>query len=94
MTEVVAVATAIVGALCGVIAKLYRDRGAERARADELKEQLHREHKRDLKRIAGLPTSLDPPAPSAERIEIRGLPSPLVRDESPKPPRPRKKPRS
>jgi len=69
VAEVVAIAGAIVVSLCGVIAKLYKDRAAERARGDSLTEQLHRAHVRDLQRVAGLPTSLDPPPQSARDDE-------------------------
>lgn len=61
VAEILAVASAIVAALCGVIVKLYKDRAAERARADAVTEQLHRAHVRDLRSVAGIPTSLDPP---------------------------------
>lgn len=93
--EIVGVAGAIIAALLGAIAKLWlanaelrKEAAAERAtaasereRAQQLETQLNHEHKRDLRYVLGIPTSLDPPpAP------------PLVRDERPRPPRPRKKP--
>jgi hypothetical protein len=48
--EVIAVAGAIVGALASVVVKLYLDLAAERSRSG-----------RDLRHVAGLPTSIDPP---------------------------------
>lgn len=51
--QIVAAATAIVLTLCGVIAKMYRDRTTEQ-----------RSHKRDLRRVAGLPTHSDEPPPT------------------------------
>lgn len=67
VTEVIGIAVAIVGAMATVIVRLYRDRNAERSRADALQEALHRDHKRDLRRVAGLPGSLDPPPPVREK---------------------------
>jgi len=55
VTEILGLSVAIVGALATVVVKLYRDRVA----AD-------RSHKRDLRNVAGLPTSLEPRRPDSE----------------------------
>ena len=102
VSEVVAIATGLLVACAGVIARLYRDRNAERARADALQEQLHRDHKRDLRHVAGLPTSLQPQPPSAPtfqssqlfnirdvRAEVDEDPPSTQRPPPRKPPRPR-----
>lgn len=78
----VAIATGIVTTLGGVIGKLWTDNVALRrelaaanAHAEELREQLHRDHKRDLRKVIGWPTSLDPPPPFVEtRILVREEP--------------------
>lgn len=99
VAEVVGVASTIITVLVGWVLKLYRDCAAERARADALSERLNREHKRDLRHVAGLPTSLQPsqPSQSFESHTLFGLP-PRDDDDPPpsterppprKPPRPR-----
>lgn len=104
--NVVAIATALLGGAAAAIIRLYRDRNAERKRADELQEQLRREHTRDLRHVAGLPTSLQPKPPppaapsfhSTELFNIRDVRAQLQRDEEEPPPSterppPRKPPR-
>lgn len=102
--EVVAIATALLGALTTACVRLYlaleRERAranAERTRADALQEELHRDHKRDLRHVAGLPTSLQPKPPPFESHTLFGLPTRDVEEPPPsterppprKPPRPR-----
>lgn len=90
VAEVVAIASTVVLALCGAIAKLWTELRAERARNAELAERLNKDHKRDLRWALGMPTSMDP-GPSAP-----AAPSPplLIREARPGPPRPTKKPRN
>lgn len=102
MSNVVAIAAALLGGAAAAIVRLYRDRNAERARADSLQEQLRKEHTRDLRHVAGLPTSLQPQPPSAPTFQSTQLFSirdvRQVDDDTPpstqrppprKPPRPR-----
>jgi len=102
--NVIAIAATLLGGAAAAIVRLYRDRNAERSRADALKEQLRKEHTRDLRHVAGLPTSLQPkpPAPpftSTELFTIRDVRALGPDDETPpsterppprKPPRPRR----
>ena len=85
VAEVVAIAGTIIAALVVAIGVLWKALKDERAVSASLQAQLNQDHKRDLRRVAGLSTSLDPPA----------LPPPplLIRDSTPKPPRPGKSPR-
>lgn len=79
--EVIAIASAIVGALASVVVKLYRDLAAERRRSG-----------RDLRHVAGLPpTSIDPPSFKSTVIVGSDEPPPTKRSRPPprKPPRPR-----
>lgn len=89
VAEVVGIASAVVVALCGVIAKLWYALAGERRCNAELTERLNREHKRDLRWQLGMPTSLDPgpqsPAPPRSSLLIREAPR--------EPPRPQRKPR-
>lgn len=82
--EIVAIATAIVAALLGAIAHLWRALLHERSKRSELETHLNREHKRDLRRALGWPTSLDPPP--VER-------PPVIRDDRPRAPRAKNQPR-
>jgi anti-sigma-K factor RskA len=69
----VAIASSIVVALAGVIGKLWSDQKTElrelraelasaNQRIVELQREEHGEHVRDLRRFAGLSTSMEPPA--------------------------------
>lgn len=61
--------------------------------ASERNDENQREHRRDLRRFAGLPTSIDPPAPPFG-VELDPLRPPVVIRHAPPAPRPRpKKPR-
>jgi type II secretory pathway pseudopilin PulG len=91
--EIIAIASAIVAALCAAVGKLWlenvtlrKEAATERERAQALEATINHEHKRDLRWVLGIPTSLDPPP--------RSTPPLLIRDERPEPPRPRKKPRT
>jgi hypothetical protein len=92
--EIIAIASAIVAALCAAVGKLWlenvtlrKEAATERERAQALEETINHEHKRDLRWVLGMPTSLDPPP-------LASPPPLLIRDERPAPPRPRKKPRT
>lgn len=82
IAEIVAIAGSIILAEAAAIGVLWRSLLKEREHSSSLQAELNKDHKRDLRRFAGLPTSLDPPAPA-----------PVVRDTAPKPPRPRNPPR-
>lgn len=79
----VAIATGAVATLAGAAGKVWSDQRAEirqlrdelaqaNARASELQRSGTDEHVRDLRRIAGLSTSIDPPARA-------GWPPPVIR---------------
>lgn len=80
--EIIGVASTIIAAEAAAIGVLWRALIKEREHSGTLQAQLNQDHKRDLRRVAGLSTSLDPPPPPL-----------VIRDTTPKPPRPAKPPR-
>ncbi len=90
VAEVVGIASAVVLALCGVIAKLWHALASERRCNAELTERLNKEHKRDLRWQLGMPTSLEPPRRDSPAPPSTPL---LIREAPREPPRPQRKPR-